>query len=628
MREGKMLRYIGFVAIAATLIITAELRAAQFVVDQKNAGAKDENPGTADQPFKTINKAASVARAGDTVTVKAGVYREFIGLYQSGTATAPIIFRADPPGSVVISGADVFTNWEPVAGAEGIYSTQWNPVFVIGQDAKGQPVEFHPDNQPLWGRAEQAVVDSKQLKPCANLDELRKGHSDYTSASNKAASPVLMTPLPNLGPQFNGMFAVDTRKEKKLYLWLADGSDPRQHQVELATRDLLMGTSPWAFPQGTQYVQVNGFIFRYGATFPQRAAVWLHGKNNLIENCIIEDMTNGGVGVNGTLRHCVIRRNGQCGGGAYGDGFVNEESLWEGNCWRPIDRGWDAGALKICLVDGGTLQRCVFRRNGGPGLWFDIHARNILVTECAFIENEGSGLFIEISRNIRVVHNLSIRNALDVVGKSDAGAWSSAGIQLGESMNCFVGWNTCVGNRDGIAFREQGPRIEKTADYGDIPYHDTGDVIVSNICADNAGYPFAFWSDNAFFGPHPSEKEKYKDEESWQKYIKTIPGIIYNPVDMGNIIDRNLYAKSDKPLELLYGVPWRPNHQVFTDLAAFSKTTGFDPRSRVGDPQFENAAKNNFRPTRTGLAWEMQVGWLTAPTDIDAWMNGFLPAFR
>ena len=613
---------------AALLVCAARVHAAQFVVDQKNAGAKDDNPGTAEAPFKTINKAATVARAGDTVTVKAGVYREFVGLYQSGTAAAPIVFRAEPPGSVVVSGADVFTNWEPVPGAEGVFSTPWTNVFVIGQDDKGQPVEFHPDNQPLWGRAEQAVVDSKQLKPCSNLDELRKAHTEYTSASNKSDSPVLKTPLPNLGPQFNGMFAVDTRKEKKLYLWLADGSDPRQHQVELATRDLLMGSNPWAFKDGTQYVQVHGFIFRYGATFPQRAGVWLHGKNNLIENCIIEEMCNSGVGVNGTLRRCVVRRNGHCGGGAGGDGFVNEDSLWEGNCWRPIDRGWDAGGMKICVVDGGVIQRCVFRRNGGPGLWFDIHARNILVTECAFVENEGSGISVEISRNIRIVHNLALRNAANAVGKTEFGSWSCAGISLQESINCFVGWNTCVGNSDGIAFREQGPRIEKTADYGDVPYHDTGDVVVSNICADNVGYGLGIWSDNGFFGPHPSEKEKYKDEESWQKYIKTQPGFIFDPKETGMIIDRNLYAKSGKGVEFLYGVPWRPKHQVLTELAEFTKVSGYDARSRIGDPQFEDAAKDDYRIKRTGLAWEMQAGWLTAPTDLEAWMNGFLPAFR
>jgi hypothetical protein len=619
-----MLRILFVLAVGSALTLSAHLCAAEFVVDQKNTAAKDDNPGTAAAPFKTINKAASVARAGDTVTVKAGLYREYIELLQNGAAAAPIVFRADPPGSVVVSGADLVTNWEPLAGSEGLYSTPWNALFFMEKDDKGQPIEFHPASAPLWGRAEQVLVDGKQLKPCPNLDDLRKARAEYVSASDKGESPVLKTPMPRLGGPFNGMFTVDTRKEKKLYLWLADGGDPRQHPVELAVRERVIGST-----HAIEYVQVHGFVFKNAATFSQRPAVALYGKNNLLENCIVEEMSGAGAYVEGTVRHCVIRNNGNCGGGAIGSNFVNEETLWEGNSWKPIDRNWEAAGMKSCRMDGGVYQRCVFRRNGGPGLWFDIHARNILVTECAFVENEGSGLFIEISRNVRVVHNLVLRNAVAAVGIIDPGSWSSGGIHLGESMNCFVGWNTCVGNRDGITFREQGPRVEVTPDYGDVPYRNTGDVVVSNICADNANFQLGFWSDNFYFGPHPNEKDLYKDEEAWQQHVKTIPrALLYKPQDMGLIIDRNLYAKTGKPVELLFGVPWRPRHQVFNDPAALAKVSGFDARSRVGDPQFENAAKDNFRPTRTGLAWEMQAGWLTAPTDLDQWMNGFLPAFR
>src|SRR5882757_8991580 len=98
-----MRRTLWLLAIGVALAGVADVRAAQFVVDQKNAAAKDDNPGSAEAPFKTINAAASVARPGDTVTVKPGLYREYIELVQSGTAMAPIIFRAEPFGSVVVS---------------------------------------------------------------------------------------------------------------------------------------------------------------------------------------------------------------------------------------------------------------------------------------------------------------------------------------------------------------------------------------------------------------------------------------------------------------------------------------------------------------------------------------------
>ena len=622
-------RNAGLIAVLCCLGAACTATAAQYVVDQKNSAAKDDNPGTPEKPYLTINKAASVAKAGDTVIVKPGLYREFAGLYHSGTAEAPIRFQADPPGSVVVSGADLVSNWEAAPGSDPVYFTPWKYVFAIDTH-DGKPVEFHPDNAPLWGRAEQAFSDNKPLKPCLSLDELRKGWAEYSAAiRDKKPSAVLNTPLPKLGTPFVGMYFADTVKDKRLYLWLADGSDPRKHELELSTRDMVIGSNPWGFKGGTQYVQVTGFIFRRAATFPQRAGVWLQGKNNLMENCIVEEMSGSGAAVDGTMRHCVLRRNGHGGGGAFGDGFVNEESLWEDNAWKPLDRGWDSAGAKICVVDGGIIQKCVFRHNGGSGLWFDIHARNILVQDCVFWENECSGIMVEISRNIRIIHNLAVRNAVNAVGKIDAGAWSSAGFLLAESENCVVAWNTCVGNKDGIAFREQGPRmIGQTADYGDIPYHLLGDIVVGNVCADNAEHPIALWSDNSFFGWHPAEKEKYKTEEAWQKWIVTMPGVTFDPTLCGLVIDRNVYFNGGKKVEFLYGAPWRPKHQEFTELAPYTKVSGFDARSRIGDPKFGDAAKNNFRIKREGAAWEMQAGYLTAPTDVDAWMNEFLPKFR
>ena len=604
-------------------------RSAQYIVDQKNAGASDDNPGSADKPFRSIHKATDVARAGDIVLVKAGLYREWVPLYHSGTAEAPIRIQADPPGSVTVSGSDLFTEWEPLAGTENVYSTPWKYVFAISQTAEGKPVEYHPDSASLWGRAEQAFVDGKPLRPCLSLDEMRKGISEHAAAlKDKKESPVLKTPMPNLGTPFAGIYFADTQQTKRLYVWLADGGDPHKHAMELSTREYVVGTSPWGFPEGTKYVIFSGFIVRHGSSFPQRAAVCLHGKNNVLENCIVEDMAGSGAAVDGTMRGCVLRRNGHNGGGAFGDGFVNQESLWEGNAWKPIDRGWDSAGMKNCYVDGGRIEKCIFRRNGGPGLWFDIHARNIDVTQCVFWENEGSGLFIEISRNIRVFNNLSVRNACGVVGSPDGG-WGAGGIMLAESMNCVVASNTCVGNKDGITLREQGPRmVEKTPDFGDIPYGNRGDVVTENVCADNVGFPFAYWSDNSFFGWHPSEKDKFKNEEAWGKWIVTMPGYNWDPSKMGLTIDRNLYFKTGTPVQLLYGCPWRPKHKVCASVSELAQASGFDARSTVADPKFEDAAKNNFRIKREGAAWEMQAGWLTAPTDLEAWMSAFLPKYR
>src|SRR5690606_1972040 len=67
----------------------------------------DSNPGTFSQPFKTINKAASVASPGDKIYVRGGTYYGGVrisGLH--GTASNPIIFSAFPGEEVIIDGHD------------------------------------------------------------------------------------------------------------------------------------------------------------------------------------------------------------------------------------------------------------------------------------------------------------------------------------------------------------------------------------------------------------------------------------------------------------------------------------------------------------------------------------------
>src|SRR5262249_14245270 len=53
----------------------------------------DSNPGTLEKPFQTVQKAAIVATAGDTVYLRAGTYRETIVPAHSGKVNAPIIFQ-------------------------------------------------------------------------------------------------------------------------------------------------------------------------------------------------------------------------------------------------------------------------------------------------------------------------------------------------------------------------------------------------------------------------------------------------------------------------------------------------------------------------------------------------------
>lgn len=83
--------YLFFVFLLSTAPFAG---AAVYYVDQNNPQASDTNAGGADRPFKTVQKGVNTAVAGDTVTVKAGLYPEVVETKAGGTSGARIVIQA------------------------------------------------------------------------------------------------------------------------------------------------------------------------------------------------------------------------------------------------------------------------------------------------------------------------------------------------------------------------------------------------------------------------------------------------------------------------------------------------------------------------------------------------------
>ena len=75
-----------------------------------HAGTPD---GSREHPFPSIQAAADLAQPGDTVTIHAGVYREWVRPANSGQVDAPIAYQSAPGEIVTIKGSDV---WTPKGG--------------------------------------------------------------------------------------------------------------------------------------------------------------------------------------------------------------------------------------------------------------------------------------------------------------------------------------------------------------------------------------------------------------------------------------------------------------------------------------------------------------------------------
>lgn len=59
-----------------------------YHVSQNNPKASDENDGTEELPFRTINHAAQVVKPGERVCIHSGIYRELVRPLFSGKVPA------------------------------------------------------------------------------------------------------------------------------------------------------------------------------------------------------------------------------------------------------------------------------------------------------------------------------------------------------------------------------------------------------------------------------------------------------------------------------------------------------------------------------------------------------------
>ncbi|MDA8301549.1 MAG: right-handed parallel beta-helix repeat-containing protein [Actinomycetota bacterium] len=77
----------------------------------------DTSEGSEGRPFRTISRAAELARPGDTVVVHAGEYREWVRPRRGGLSDQRrITYEAAPGEHVVVKGSERVRGWEPEGG--------------------------------------------------------------------------------------------------------------------------------------------------------------------------------------------------------------------------------------------------------------------------------------------------------------------------------------------------------------------------------------------------------------------------------------------------------------------------------------------------------------------------------
>lgn len=98
-----------FFIITLFICTTIGMHGVEYHVSMKGS---DQDKGTSDTPFRTINKAARTAVAGDIITVHEGIYREWVNPLNGGTSLyCRIVYRAAEGEKVEIKGSERIVNW-------------------------------------------------------------------------------------------------------------------------------------------------------------------------------------------------------------------------------------------------------------------------------------------------------------------------------------------------------------------------------------------------------------------------------------------------------------------------------------------------------------------------------------
>jgi hypothetical protein len=438
----------GYCAWAAEQIEPSTGPAKTYHVAQQNPAADDANPGTAERPWKTVQRAAEALRPGDTVLIHAGEYRECVRPFLGGTGEDRMITYATAPGE------------QPVIKASDVWQADWRDE---GGGVWSAPYERHPWDRPeQWPtpksgpmhRAEQVFVDGRLLTHVATVDELRAE---------------------------TGRMLTDD-EAGRLLIHLA--GRPADHLIERSMRQQCFAPAV----RGLGYIRVQGLRMIGGAAPESNGDNWgiighrsvmstRSGRHWVIEdNTIVWGNAQGlDVGAEGwgedltwqpvvceksgfhQVRHNTVSHHGVAGivgwsGGA--NGLLLEDNVTDDNCLKGNFFMYESAGVKL-----HTAKDCVIRRHRSHanhcfGIWLDYNCERNRITQCLLTDNMGAGVFHEVSPGPILIDTnviLGTRNAGDAWGE---GIYSHDGNHATCANNFIAG---CA--NFGIRFRNLFSRI-------------------------------------------------------------------------------------------------------------------------------------------------------------------------
>lgn len=439
-----------FLIMTLWLISCLGIHAREYHVSKSG---RDANAGTFDQPLLSIQAAARVATAGDTVTVHQGIYRERVNPVNGGfNDLKRVLYRAASGEEVVIKGSEVVKGWKRIDGS--VWSVE------IPNDVFG---DYNPYSDLLTGdwlnkkgmdhHTGEVFLNGKSLFEKASLSEVIES-APYPDARDREASRYTWY------AEVNEEFTV---------IWANfQEADPNQELVEVNAREACF----YPDKPGVNFITVRGFVMDQAATqwaaptAEQPGLIGTHwSKGWIIEENVISNSKAVGISLgkdrstgqnvwmnnpvkdgathynevifraleigwsrekigSHVVRNNVIFQCGQAGivgslGAVYSKICNNHiYDIWT----KRIFSGAEMAGIKIhasidMLIKNNRIH------NTGRGIWIDWMAQGTRITGNLLYDNTTDDLFSEVNHGPYLVDNNFFLSDLSLRDWSEGGAF-------------------------------------------------------------------------------------------------------------------------------------------------------------------------------------------------------------
>ncbi|MDH3650231.1 MAG: DUF1565 domain-containing protein [Saprospiraceae bacterium] len=364
----------------------------------------DTNDGTHDAPFQTISHAAQVAMPGETITVREGVYREWISPARGGESEdTRITYRAALGEDVRILGSEPATGW--VQQTDGLWKLSLQKSF-FGDFNPFNTLTRHPlpvdDGGDGWGWMKygrwthlgDVFIDGEGLTEKQTLEEVQSEPLTWHSTTDNATT--------SIWANFNG-------------------ADPNQSSVEVNARQHVF------FPEesGLGYITFKGFVVMNVANHwappvvYQPAAIGCNGGHHwIIEDNIVMYAKAAAISIGiptgeadiQASGHHIVRNNVlmRCGQGGTTGQWWNSHSQIYGNHIEDINYrkefgGWETAGIKHHSGDSLVIKNNFIRNihtidpslGAAHGIWNDWRNTNWRVSNNIVLGSEAHSILVE-----------------------------------------------------------------------------------------------------------------------------------------------------------------------------------------------------------------------------------------